>query len=201
MAWAPDYITLAAFKRYVRIGAADALDDAELALAITAASRALDRETNRQFGIVEGAAEARTYTAEWKSRRGVYVVEIDDLQTLTDFVVTVNGQAVTDYTLLPLNAAQEGKPYERLHIRTATTSNNDGLGPTIDAAAFWGWTAVPTLAEQATSVQANRFLKRRESPLGIAGSPDLGNELRLLAKMDPDVAVMVAALRRNVPMI
>ena len=40
----------------------DTDDDVQIALAVTAASRAIDRRTNRQFGLV-AAPEARYYTA------------------------------------------------------------------------------------------------------------------------------------------
>ena len=40
--------------------------------------------------------------------------------------------------------------------------------------------------------EASRWFARRNSPYGIAGSPEMGSELRLLAKLDPDVAVMLA---------
>jgi hypothetical protein len=41
-------------------------------------------------------------------------------------------------------------------------------------------------------LQASRFYARRDSPYGVAGSPDLGSEVRLLSKVDPDVAVSLA---------
>ena len=56
MPWKPDYCTTAELKGFVSIS--DAGDDAFLALAITAASRAVDQHTGRQFGQV-GSAETR----------------------------------------------------------------------------------------------------------------------------------------------
>ena len=35
-------------------------------------------------------------------------------------------------------------------------------------------------------IQASRLAARRGSPWGIAGSPTDGNEIRLLAQLDPD---------------
>lgn len=52
--------------------------------------------------------------------------------------------------------------------------------------------AVPASINLATLIQAARFVKRRDAPFGVAGSPDMGNELRLLARLDPDVLVLVA---------
>jgi hypothetical protein len=52
MPWAPDYATVGDLKSYVAID--DAFDDLELGLAIGASSRAIDRATDRQFGILAG---------------------------------------------------------------------------------------------------------------------------------------------------
>jgi hypothetical protein len=63
--------------------------------------------------------------------------------------------------------------------------------------ALWGWSAVPPAIEQATLLQASRLLIRRDSPYGVAGSPEAGTEIRLLARLDPDVDVAVAPYRRR----
>lgn len=52
--------------------------------------------------------------------------------------------------------------------------------------------AVPVSIHFATLVQAARLVKRRDAPFGVVGSPEMGNELRLLARLDPDVEVLVA---------
>ena len=62
----------------------------------------------------------------------------------------------------------------------------------VEVTAKWGWTATPPAVVNANLILASRFLKRRDSPFGMAGSPEMGNELRLLSKLDPDVAVMLA---------
>jgi hypothetical protein len=38
-------------------------------------------------------------------------------------------------------------------------------------------------------LQASRLDFRRVAPAGVAGSPETGSEVRLLARVDPDVAV------------
>jgi hypothetical protein len=55
----------------------------------------------------------------------------------------------------------------------------------------WGWTAFPVPVVNAAKLQTARFVARRDSPYGIAGSPDQGSEMRLLARVDPDVAVIL----------
>jgi hypothetical protein len=178
MVWAPDYCTAAELKAFLRIG--DTVDDAQVALAISAASRAVDRHTNRQFGSV--AAEERTYPVRYDRCRCRYLVEIDDLMSTTGLEVAGVAFDATLHQLEPRNAAQKGRPWELLVM--ATDPGTDGVAL---LEAPWGWTAVPDPVKQANLMQANRFLARRESPFGVAGSPELGSELRLLARVDPDV--------------
>lgn len=195
MAWAPDYVTSAELKSYVKIS--DAVDDAEIGFAITAASRAVDQHTGRQFGVV-AAAQERFYTACWNRRRGRWVVEFDDLMSVTGFAVMLeNAQgvdvaAITDYVLEPQNAALIGEPWTQLVVRPTSTTKPTGLEGEMAITGLWGWSAVPTAVKQATLLQASRIFTRRLSPYGIAGSPDQGSELRLLARLDPDVAVTLA---------
>jgi hypothetical protein len=189
MPWAPDYVTTAELRDYLHIPDND--DDAELALAISAASRAVDRAANRQFGVV-ASVEARSFDAVYDRHSGLYVVEIDDLMTSTGLTIEDTQGAsvvVSDVTLKPRNAPQKGAPWTRFTMVAGTA------GP-LEVTALWGWSAVPAAIEQATLIQASRFFKRRESPFGVAGSPDLGSEFRLQAKVDPDVEVMIGPYRR-----
>lgn len=199
MAWAPNYCSSAELKAYTRI--LDDLDDAQVALAIAAASRAVDNVTRRQFGVLSVAA-ARFYTARYDALRAGYVVDIDDLQTITDLVVATDTEGdetfsttVTDYALLPRNAAADGKPWTVL----AFGSDSDvatGVEQ-VRVTGLWGWTEVPDAIVQATLLQASRLLMRRNAPFGVAGSPETGSELRLLAKVDPDVEVALRPFKRR----
>jgi len=188
MVWAPDYLTVSEAKAFLRIG--DAVDDTELAVAITAASRAIDEHCNRQFGLL-AAAEAWSYVARPDLERGRWVVDIDDLMTVTGLVVEVPTVGVTTaFTKEPVNAAAKGRPWTRLVFDqdaavTPTVTNNYAVTVT----GRFGWTTVPVPVDQAALLQVSRFISRRDSPYGIAGSPDQGSELRLLARVDPDVGV------------
>lgn len=200
MAWAPDYIDEQELATYLRIG--DNTDDPEMRTAISGASRAIDHATNRQFGQVE-TAESRTFEVRWSRTRGAYIADIDDVQDLAGFTVTVSGTALasSSYQLLPRNAAQEGRPFERILVPSATPTTVGAGPPTIDATGMWGWTDVPETIRDATFKQASRFFKRRDAPFGVTGSPGLGGEMRLLAKVDADVDVEVKPFRRNWPMV
>lgn len=179
MAWAPDYATSSDLKSYARIP--DTEDDAQVALAVAAASRAVDQATGRQFGVV-AEAEERFYEPVYDRRRGCWVVTIDDLMSTED--MTVNGAAYDAglHRLEPRNAPAKGRPWTELVITSGGSAE-------VAITALWGWTAVPDAIEQATLLQANRFLSRRNSPYGVAGSPDQGSEVRLAARVDPDVKV------------
>lgn len=195
MAWAPDYLTTTQVKDFRRIDPADTLDDVEIAVAISAASRAIDDHCNRQFGLT-AAPEERFYTAWYDYDRGRWVVDVDDFMTTTGLVVSVDGTALTTFTKEPLNAAALGRPWERLVFDETPDVYPTGVLAEVSAVARWGWTAVPTQVVQATHLQVNRLMSRRDAPFGVAGSPEQGSEIRLLARLDPDVAVSLKGLRR-----
>lgn len=195
MAWAPDYVTSAELKAFVRIGDTD--DDAQVALAVTAASRAIDRATNRQFGQ-SATAEDRFYTAEWDRKRRRWVVPIDDLMTITGLMVHYDstddgtyGDLIDAYQLKPVNAAAVGKPWTEIVVSPSSETTPGGIESGVEVHGTFGWSAVPATIKQATLLQASRFLSRRDSPFGVAGSPEAGTEMRLLPKLDPDVALTV----------
>lgn len=201
MAWAPDYLTVEQLAEYVNITDSD--DDALLAPAIAAASRAIDRATNRQFGLV-AAPVARYYTARWDQRRCRWVIEIDDLQTTVGLLIMADrdddgsySDLIDEYALRPVNAQQDGKPWTQVIVHPTSTAQPTCLEAGVEAVAKWGWTAFPDVVVQACYLQASRFYERRKAPFGVAGSPDAGSEMRLLAKVDPDVAVMLGPVTRQ----
>jgi hypothetical protein len=202
------YASPAQFRRFIRnqTGASTDTDgDIEL-LALQAAARAIDRECGRVFRIA-GAATARTYTAGlstatvgWPFFYRRYAVDVDDFFDATSITVkfddTGNGGYGTTSTAFrpgPTNAPQFGMPYRSLlfDIGTYPPQHTEGIQITLP----WGWNVVPSSVVNANLIQAARFVKRRDSPFGIAGSPDMGNELRLLAKLDPDVALLLRAYK------
>lgn len=193
MAWAPAYLTSDELKAFIRV--TDTVDDVEVASAIEAASRAVDDHCSegrtppdRQFGQV-AAPEARRYTARPRGCR--WVVDIDDLMDAAGLTVAVPAGAITLYDLTPVNAAVKGRPWTQLVVNPDSTVQPTGEAYEVTVTARWGWSAVPVTVKNATKLQASRFLARRDSPYGVAGSPDQGSELRLLARVDPDVAVML----------
>lgn len=210
MAWNPLYVTVNDLADYEHITDAAQItaETSELTRALTAASRAVDRHCSRsgvrrQFGKV-AAPEERFYTPRWSTRRGRWVVTVDDFQTTTGLVVNLDldddgtySDAVTGSRTLPLNASAEGLPWTQLVLPESVNGTLCGSEGEVSVTALWGWTTVPVPVEEATLLQASRLYKRGDAPFGIAGSGDAGGEMRLLAKVDPDVAVSLAYYRRN----
>ena len=190
MAWEPDYCTDDELNHFIRSGDADINTDNELevALAITGASRAIDLACNRQFGQDEDPT-VRLYKSLTLSP-SVRRVKIDDVMVTEGLTVVTNdvtGAAIT-YSLTPVNNLVKGKPYTELRLMNhcPTVPFED-----VKVTASFGWSTVPRAIQQACLLQASRFLARREAPFGIAGSPEQGSEMRLLARVDPDVAVLL----------
>lgn len=210
MTWQPDYVTVSDLKAELRITNTD--DDAQVARWVTSASRAVDKFCHRQFGQVD-ELEERYYGVQWqpssttlgqprglivgagffgRTAGGHWIAVIDDVQDTTGVAVQDDdGHAITGWKLLPRNNAATGKPYTEIQFGAGFP------GHEVAITALWGWTSVPIPVQQAVLQQGNRIGWRRGSPSGVAGSPADGSELRLLAKLDPDVEVMLSGYRRE----
>lgn len=194
MAWQPLYATPDELKAYVRVD--DDVDDVQVSLALAGASRAIDKASRRQFGKTDTALP-RVFTAQWDPFNGTWYLDVDDLMTAAGLTIATPLGTVDSFRFESANAVSKGMPWTRIVVKTDSTFKPDGCEDNVTITATWGWTDVPAAIKQATLIQAARILVRRDSPFGVAGSPDLGNEMRLLAKVDPDVAVLVAAYRRQ----
>lgn len=196
--WKPDYVAVSApydgsAKQYLRIPDTDDTDDVQLGLHVSAASRAVDRATLRQFGR-DAAVTTRYYTAEYDWTIRKWIVRVDDMMSVDALVVMSAGQAITGATPWPLNAAAEGKPWTELRLPAEPADHTEHL---VSVTERFGWLAIPKTVQDATLLQMARFFKRADAPFGVAGSPDSGSEIRLLAKVDPDVAVMLSDFVRR----
>lgn len=198
MPWKPDYLTLAEARSYLRVPAGDTADDGEIAVWITAASRAIDDRCNRQFGQLAAPA-ARVYrqAPAYDPESGMWLLRIDDVQDVTGLLVGGVAYASSGAVLMPDNAPADSRPWTALGFTAQPTLSYPGAPVSVTVTARWGWTAVPTQVAAACRLQVNRWNWRRDAPAGIAGSPDSGSEIRLLAKLDPDVAKTLAGLSRR----
>lgn len=197
------YADLAELRSYVGISdPTDTASDDLLQLALDAASEQIDAYTRRTF---EADAEPtpRLYEPEHP-----WYVNIDPVTTTTGLVVATDDDGDgdfettwvegTDYRLEPLNAAVDGDAWTRLAALGPRTFPRHARRPGLRVVAVFGWPgAIPDAVHQACLQQAHRLFERRVSPFGVAGSPDLGSEVRLLARLDPDVEALLRPLRRN----
>jgi hypothetical protein len=197
VSWKPDYLTAEDAAAFVRLPSG-APDEEELATWCTAASRAIDKRCNRQFGKVD-APVARSYrqAAVYDVATGLWLLEVDDVQDATGLTVDAVPYADSGAVLLPDNAAADGRPWERLGFTTNPTPCGYGSAAPVVVVALWGWTEVPSQVVGAVKLQVSRWAARRDSPYGVAGSPADGSELRLLARLDPDVSTTLAGLSRR----
>lgn len=196
------YATLLELKGFVGIPSADTADDTTLTLALDAASLQVDHFCDRTF--LAGGVTTRLYTATDSDR-----VEIDPISTLTGLVVqtdenddgtfettwTIN----TDFRMEPANAAAAGEPWTRIVSLGTRWFPRLQYRPGVQVTASYGWPGgvAPAPVKNATLIQASRLWKRKDAPFGVAGSVEFGSEVRLLAKLDPDVESLLRPYQRK----
>lgn len=180
------YTTTATLKSGYRIDDAD--DDEDIALAIEAASRAIDGACNRRF-YLDSATSARTYIAPYTYAPGV--VELRgkmwhdfDPSTAPTVKVDVDNDgtfettwtAGTDYQLEPLTYAEmESEPQNQLRLLGAQYLRASWQGrPNLQVTAKWGWPAVPVAIAKATAILAVDYWRAKDAPFGIGGTTDYG---------------------------
>lgn len=197
MAITNGYATLAELKSSLTITDSD--DDALLELAITSTSRMIDDFTGRFFyanGTV-GSPVIRYYTPNdpWTLAVDDYV-SISEIATDDNFNQTWSTVwAASDFLKEPVNNSLRGWPYTRL-LATGRYVWPYYLPQACKITGVWGWPAVPAEVNQACIIQSSRIFVRKQSPFGIAGTPELGT-VRLSSRLDPDVQAFLRPINRN----
>jgi len=177
------YATVAQLK--ARMNITDTTDDVILDMVLNGVSRQIENHCRRHFDLKK--------TTRYFTAMNASACLVDDLSTLTTLATDNNGDrtystswTVTDYDLWPFNAAEWSKPYTILNVAV----NGDYVFPTfrkgVKIVGTWGWPAVPTPVIEACLIQGARVFKRRDSPFGVAGAPEVG-EIRIIPRLDPDV--------------
>jgi hypothetical protein len=157
----PDYITAAEAGAYLRID--DSVDDVELGLWVTAASRLVDDRCNRQFGLA-AAPVARTYRRApfYSPVHGLWLLEIDDVQTTTGLLVNGVAYASSGAVLLPDTAPAEGVPWTMLGFAAMPYPSYPG-GPAPNVVTLLpGWTVTPTQVKAACKLQVKFWSDLRD---------------------------------------
>ena len=188
MAITDGYCSLQELKDWKRLSSN--VDDSLLEAIITSVSRSIDSATGHQF-YPQSSATARVFRASHTD-----LCEVDDFWSTTGLIVKTDDNAdgtfeytwaTTDYQLEPLNNLSKTKAVWRIRRRSmgnySFPVSDDSL---VQVTAKWGWEIVPTPVKQACLIQSNRQANRRDSPLGMIASPDLGTNDRL-SSFDPDV--------------
>jgi hypothetical protein len=182
--------------------------DADATSALESASRTIDELCSpkpyggirRRFYADADALQVRYYTP--LSRRSIV---IDDLITITSLKTDPSGQGAfdvtwtlnTDFNLTPLNAAADGRPFERIVVHPRGYYWFPIEYPrSVQVTGKFGWATTPQAIIEATGLLAARILKRkREAPLGIVGSHD-GIAMQI-ARTDPDIPLLIKPFMRG----
>ncbi len=196
MALTNAYCTLSDLKTSLAIE--DITDDTALEAAILTASRMIDDYTGRFFyrDGTTATPVVRYYTAQdW------YTCNVDDFVSLTQIATDDNfDQLYTtiwqsdDYMVEPVNNPRRGWPLSRL-LAIDSYIFPYNLPQSVKVTAVWGWPSVPAEIAMAAKLQASRLFIRRQSPFGIAGTPELGT-VRLTSRLDPDVEALIRPFRK-----
>lgn len=190
------YCTLQEVKNALAID--DPQDDLAIEAAIMATSRMIDDYTGRFF-YKDGTPQSpvvRYFTAkDW------WTCNIDDIISITEIATDDNFDQLyslvwqsDDYMVEPVNNPRRGWPWTRL-IAIGSYIFPYNLPQSVRVTGVWGWSAIPEEVKMACRLQAARFFVRRQSPFGIAGSPEIGT-VRLSSRLDPDVELLLKPFRK-----
>ena len=198
MAITNGYITLEELKASISLEGIDVSHDSEMEQAITAVSRNIDDLTGRFFYAdgTTGTPVVRYYTANH-----AYRLFIDDFTEISTIKLDQTGDrtygttlSTTDYCVEPINNPRQSKPYTQILLTNYQAFPFTPQG--VKVTGVFGWSSVPDVVRQACLIQSSRIFLRRSSPFGIAGSTDMGT-VRLSARLDPDVTVMLNGVMRQ----
>lgn len=190
------YCTLSDLKTALAIE--DIQDDIGLEAAILTASRMIDDYTGRFFyrNGTTVAPVTRFFTAP-----DSYLCAVDDFVSLNEVATDDNFDqsyttvwAASDFMVEPVNNALRGWPFSRL-IAIDRYIWPYNLPQTVRIKAVWGYPSIPAEISMGTKIQASRLFIRRQSPFGIAGTPELGT-VRLSSRLDPDVEALIKPFRK-----
>jgi hypothetical protein len=196
----PVYVGLQSLKRALGKVTADDRDE-DIQVAAVAASRMIDATTGRPPGAFQAGltATTRTFSLAGRVLQNIgYMrsgVMVDDIASDEGVVIGIGTVATgvyippASFTLGPMNALSEGKPFEWVSLPYSFTN---GTQDSIQVTARWGWPAIPSEVEMATRLLASRLYKRKDSPQGVIASADWG-AVRV-SRTDPDVYALISHL-------
>lgn len=193
---ANEYVTLSALKATLNLST-ESFADADIGVALEAASRGVDDVCHRRFWADPDANQVRYYNPFAQQ-----ILKIDDLVTLTTLATDPGGDGTfeltwtlnSDFTFGPQNADADGFPWEivKVHPNGRYIFPKD-MPRSVKVTAKFGWPAIPPKVISATGIIAHKLLRRaREAPFGIVSmiGADSGVAMRI-ARNDPDVMFLL----------
>jgi hypothetical protein len=127
---------------------------------------------------------------------------VDDFVSINEIAIDSNFNqtfgtvwATSDFMVEPINNSHRGWPYTRI-LATGRYVWPYYLPQSCRVKGVWGWPSLPSEVNQACLIQSSRLFIRKQSPFGIAGTPELGT-VRLSSRLDPDVEALLRPLKRN----
>ena len=158
----------------------------------------IDDYTGRFF-YKDGTTQApvtRFYTAQ-----DFFLTNTDDFVSINEIATDENFNqtygmvwSTSDYMVEPINNPRRGWPFTRV-IAIGPYIFPFKLPQSVRIKAVWGFSSVPHEVQMACKLQSSRLFIRRQSPFGIAGTPELGT-VRLGSHLDPDVEVLLRPFRK-----
>jgi hypothetical protein len=187
-----DYATSAELKSTLSL-TGESFADADLSLAITAASRAIDSFCQRRFDKDANATSVRYYTPPAVGD----VLLIDDLVALTSLAVDLDQSAAyattwtqgTDFLLDPENAQLNGLPFSSVVLIKGQSFVR--VPRSVKITGQFGWPSIPDAVHEATLLFAADLVRRVRQAGAVFGS----ETIVLSASGNPDVAYLLAPYR------
>lgn len=197
---ANEYVSSAELKATLNM-TGETFADADIALALTAASRGIDNLCGRRFYDDNDATSIRYYDPD-----DPCAVRIDDLVTLTSLETDPAGDGTfpdtwtlnSDFLLGPLNAVADGRPWTEIRVHPRSSFRLPCWPRAVRVTGQFGWAAVPDEIKEATMVLASKLMRRaREAPFGVVVvGLEQGGAMRI-ARTDPDVMFLAGPFMRS----
>lgn len=165
----------------------------------------------RVYDVPETLAGPLRYVKEWGVDEGggsvisgvgvptgvTSIIDIEPLLSVTSVATDENADGVfetawlaTDYNLLPINAALDGRPYRQIRTADGGAQQFPVGHQRLQIVGSWGEASlVPNLIQEACILTVNRWFKRMDAPFGVIGDSTMG--MMHVTAADPDVIGML----------
>jgi len=173
----------------------DQKDDAAIERAINAASRYIDDQTGTRF-YTTAEDETRYYSVDNRAR----FFCPDDIISITTLKTDDDGDRTyentwtvdTDFDLVPFNATMHSDPYTSIEVTPNGGYSFPQTRKGLELDGKFGFSSTtPTEVNAACIMLAQRYLKRKDAPLGVMGTQAMGF-IRLDDALDPDVSALLS---------